>query len=94
MPKKKLAKTKNLVVETGEEKRFWVCDGRVLKNLRELADVLEKMPKDVFNHHVTKERNDFAIWVNDVFGDKKLAGGLKKAKTAKGAAKKIRTAIR
>jgi len=89
MFKKVLPKTKKVLINISPEKCFWVCDGQILKNLKELAESLKKMKKEVFNYHVTKEKNDFANWVKDVFGEEKLALELKKAKTSKTAAKKI-----
>jgi hypothetical protein len=46
----------------------------------ELKDSLEGMPDDVFKYHVTKEKNDFADWVEFVLGDSELATGLRKSK--------------
>ncbi len=86
-------KVKKVLVNTEPEKCFWVCNGQILKNLKELSESLEKMSDEVFKYHATKERNDFANWVKDVFGEEKLALDLKKAKTAKTAAKKIKAEI-
>ncbi len=86
-------KKKKLCVDTEPEKCFWVCDGSVLKNLCELAAALETMNEPTFKYHVNKEKNDFANWVRDVFGDQKLAKGLMKAKTAKATAKQVRARI-
>lgn len=89
MFKKVLPKTKKVLIDAELEKCFWLCDGQILKNLKELALALKKMKKEVFNYHVTKEKNDFVNWIKDVFGEEKLAFELKKTKTAKAAAKKI-----
>jgi len=89
MFKKVLPKTKKVLIDAEIEKCFWLCDGQILKNLKELAESLKKMKNEVFNYHVTKEKNDFTNWVKDVFGEEKLALELKKAKTAKASAKKI-----
>jgi len=67
--------------EAQNEKRFVLKDGRVLKDLVELAHALDYMSDDVFNHHVNQFRNDFGRWVADVFGEKELAASLDKAKT-------------
>ncbi len=72
---------------------FFLNDGRVLKSLKDLGKALKQMPSDVYKHHVNKHKNDFANWVNDVFGDDKLAKELKnfpKTKTAKIIAKRIK----
>ncbi len=91
--KPRIKKRSNPLVKIGPEKYFWLCDGQVLKNLKELAVALEKMNNDVFKDHVSGEKNDFALWVKDVFGEQKLATALRRAKTAKTAAKKIRASI-
>ncbi len=75
------------------EKCFWLYDGQVLRNLEELSQALEKMSDEVFKYHANKEKNDFANWVENIFGDRKLASDLKKVKTAKTAAKKVKIRI-
>ena len=67
------------------ENHFWVCDGRVLKNLYELRSAMRKMKKDIYSHHATDERNDFSNWVKDIMGDTKLAGDLSKAESKRAA---------
>ena len=34
---------------------------------------MEEIRDDIFFHHVTPNKNDFATWVNDVFKDKELS---------------------
>jgi hypothetical protein len=68
---------------------FWICDGRTLRNLGDLASALKDMNDDVFNYHVNKEKNDFAKWIHDVIGDKTLATSIAKLKTKGGIATKI-----
>lgn len=62
------------------EQCFWVTDGRVLSNLIELRDALASMTDDVFMYHVTKERNDFANWIEYVLEDAELAASFRKSK--------------
>jgi hypothetical protein len=61
--------------------------GLKAKNLRELADILKKVPDTVIYHHthhfleqhhyLTPEpSNDFAVWVSDALGDEALGEGL------------------
>lgn len=64
-----------------EEHYFVVVDGSALKSLKELAEALDSMSDDVFYYHVTKEKNDFANWVRDVFNEAELAEKLFNAKT-------------
>ncbi len=77
------------MADTEPEKSFWMCDGRTLKNLRELKEALETMDTEVWNNHVTAEKNDFANWVEGVFGDKQLGLSLRKVKSPKTAAKRV-----
>lgn len=60
---------------------FWVNNGPIIKNLDELAAAIRAMKKDVFAHHVNKEKNDFAKWVEGVIGDMKLASDLCKSRS-------------
>ena len=64
-------------------KRFELCNGEQIKTVYDLVKVLKDMDDDVFNHHVTDDRNDFYNWVNEVFfRDDKLAKLIKKSKTS------------
>lgn len=76
------------------EQYFRLNDGSQVKNLYELSKVLEKMPKNVFNHHVTEEKNDFSNWIKDIAGDKELAEKLIDVKTAKIMSKYINKRIK
>jgi hypothetical protein len=73
-------KAKNILSNVPEDKVFWVNDGGVLRNLKELQAALTKMSKETFKHHINKDRNDFKNWINDVIGDKNLAGSISKTK--------------
>lgn len=73
-----------LVCAQGEQ-CFWLTDGTVLKDLRELAAAFENMQRAVFLHHVSGERNDFAEWVEHVLQDASCAQKLRRSKTARGA---------
>ena len=72
------------------DKVFWRGDGKVIKNLRELASALEAMTEEIYLRHADGEKNDFGNWVNDVVGDATLAYQLKKAKTRVTAARRVR----
>lgn len=76
---KKVVK-KNLVY-ADLQKSFWVSNGQILDSLIALRDAFDAMEKDVYLYHVTKERNDFADWVEAVLTDSQCAKDLKKAKT-------------
>lgn len=63
------------------ENSLWIINGDILRSLRELIKELKIMNEEAFRFHVNKEKNDFAKWVREVIGDRKLAAKLRKAKT-------------
>lgn len=71
-----------LVCAEGEE-CFWTTDGKVLENLNELALAFGSMDEEVFLHHVTKDKNDFADWVEHVLQDAACATALRRARKPK-----------
>lgn len=77
--KSKKPAAKPLVVAK-EKECFWTNDGQVLKDLQELSVALDKMAEEVFKYHVTKERNDFADWVDSVLSDTACAEALRKSR--------------
>lgn len=79
-----------LTAEVEPEKAFWLNDGRMLKNLKELGQALETMDGALWNFHANAEKNDFASWVEDVFGQKQLGSALRKTKSARTAAKRVK----
>lgn len=89
---KKVAKkpsTKKILVTAKNEHSFWTKNGQIFNTLKALQLGLEKMDKAIYAHHVTKDRNDFALWVDAVLNDKDCATELSKAKTASSAAKVV-----
>ncbi|MBI2652046.1 hypothetical protein HYX00_01155 [Candidatus Woesearchaeota archaeon] len=66
------------LVNVRDENCFWSNDGQIIKNLAELPHALKRMKRQTFSYHVNKEKNDFATWVRDVFGDVDLADKLNK----------------
>jgi hypothetical protein len=72
-----------------QEKQFWCCDGRYLKNLQELEAALEKMTEETFRYHSNQTKSDFSNWVRDVIGDEKLSRDLQKSATREQAAKSV-----
>jgi len=63
------------------DKAFWLEDGRSLTNINELRAALKTMPPAMYKHHVQGSRNDFASWVEHVFGKKQLARAMRKIRT-------------
>ena len=75
------------------EKCFWVHDGPVLSSIADLSRVLKVMPPAQFFHHVNSEKNDFARWVEDVFGETMLARRLRRTKTRAGAYRVVQSFV-
>lgn len=82
-----------MMADIEPEKNFWLCDGRNLKNLKELAAAFEKMDNSVWNYHVTAEKNDFANWIEGVFGQSQLGASIRKAKSPRTAAKRVQSKL-
>jgi uncharacterized protein YeeX (DUF496 family) len=72
---------------------FKIHMGATVKNLEELADVLEVMDEATFKHHVTKEKNDFHNWVRDIITDVELSKKLLNTKKRKIAAEHVRKRV-
>ena len=75
-PKKVLKPTvkgHTLFAEISPERYFVMCDGRQVKDYKELADVLQLINDDMFSYHVNDTKNDFANWINDVFKEDDLS---------------------
>ena len=66
--------------DAAPEKVFFLVNGQQVKNVKELADVLERIEDHVFRHHVNEDKHDFAVWLRDVFGEIELAERLAKVK--------------
>ncbi len=62
-----------LAQDVPEDKYFILANGKPIKHVKELAEVLEHLEDHVFNHHVNPEQNDFHLWVREVFEDVQLA---------------------
>ncbi len=65
-----------LLGKVPEEYVFWCYDGRIFRDMKELAEGLVKMSDEVFAYHANPEKNDFSNWVRDVLKDEKLASDL------------------
>lgn len=88
-----MVKTKKIKAIKGDvepAKCFWLADGRSLKNLNELADLLDGGDLSIWEFHVTADKNDFANWIEGVFEDLALGKAVRKSKSPKTAAKRIR----
>jgi len=63
-------------VEVPLDKAFWVHDGPVAMNLKELRSAIEDMSDEQFEYHTARNGNDFARWIRDVLGDIDCADAL------------------
>ncbi|MFH1133572.1 MAG: hypothetical protein V1735_03715 [Nanoarchaeota archaeon] len=79
-------------VEAGKE--FVVVDGAHLRNLDDLALLLEVIEDVEFQHHVTVQKNDFATWVQDVIKDVELADALLGMGSAEAMSQEVKRRIR
>ena len=76
------------------DKKFFCVSGTAYANLRQLHVGLLTMKDEHFRHHVSAEKNDFARWVADVFGDAQLAAELGKVHSRALTAYKVGQRIR
>jgi two-component SAPR family response regulator len=76
-----------------EDKKFWVCDGRVLKNLNDLENALRTMNDGTYKYHVNGKKNDFYNWIKNVFNNSKLADEIRNSRNQLSAANKLKREI-
>jgi hypothetical protein len=79
-PKKTTPVKKQALTHARAKEAFWAKDGTIVSNLVELSEMLVTVPPEVFDHHVTRQKNDFADWVEHVLSDAELAKEMRKAK--------------
>ena len=68
---------KKRVIIKDPSKYFYFCNDKSARNITQFITVVKKLNDEEFNNHVNSEKNDFYNWVNDVIGDKELAGKLR-----------------
>ncbi len=68
-----------LLAKVPEQFVFWCNDGRILHDMKELAEALTSMTDETFAYYSNDYKKDFGNWVRDVIGDQKLAGDLDKS---------------
>ena len=74
-------KAKDRLGNVPEDKVFWVNDGKVLRNLKDIPAALVDMSEETFKYHVNKDKNDFKNWISDVVGDEKLARSIARTRS-------------
>ena len=72
---------------------FWFNNGPVVSSLEQMQKALSRVKKNTFTHHVNKKKNDLALWVQYVIGDKELAKKLKKNRTKQSAGKTLKSRV-
>ncbi len=68
---------------------FWLCTNQNLRSLAEISTALQKVDDDVFRYHVTRDKNDFEVWIRDTLKDKELAREIARVKTKETLVRKI-----
>ncbi len=91
---KKIKIKHNFLKEVPPDKKFFTIDGRELSNLIDLAFYLGICKKEHFDYHVKKSRNDFADWIENIIGDKKLARAIRKSRTPKSALRELTSRLK
>jgi hypothetical protein len=61
-----------MLENTKPENEFVLLGGGRIKNIVELGRELKQMSDDVFMHHVTQDKNDFANWIENCVKDERL----------------------
>ncbi|MCX5998030.1 MAG: hypothetical protein NTU41_00140 [Chloroflexi bacterium] len=78
-PKMTNEDAQRLLADVPQDYVFRCCDGRILKNMRELMAALDTMTEETFAYHSNQTKSDFSKWVADVMKDDKLAADLAKS---------------
>lgn len=66
-------KAEHLLRDVNTQHSFKLHLGTEIRNLSELAELLDVMSDASFAHHVSAKKNDFANWVREVVHDDELA---------------------
>jgi hypothetical protein len=80
---------KSWLGDVPDDKVFRFSDGRVARNMQELAAALREMSDDVFDNHLNGDKNDFSNWLSAVVGDTALAKDLRRVATQATAIRKV-----
>lgn len=71
------------------EVSFWLCTNHYIRSLKELSNSLDNISDDTFRYHVTKDKNDFEVWIRQSIKDKELSREISRIKTKETLARKI-----
>lgn len=83
----------SFLADVPKDKTFRTYLGPEIENLYGLADALETISNDSFNHHVTSQKNDFANWIRDVIKDEELANSVATIKNSTAMARIVKKRI-
>lgn len=72
---------------------FWFHMHLVAKNLEEFGAGVGTISDEVFEYHVSGQKNDLSRWVQEVIGDSTLAAGLAEVKSQHEAAAVVATRL-
>jgi hypothetical protein len=73
----KEAKLERVLAESiPPEKYFVLHSGICIRNIEELAHMLDTMSDADYSYHVNDAKNDFANWIRDVFNKPELADAI------------------
>jgi len=84
---------RKLFFDLPHKHKFWAKNGKEINNLTQLYECLVEMTEEIFKHHVTKNRDDFAKWVGEVLADTILARRMKSSRTKLGHVEAVRKRI-
>lgn len=68
--------SETLLNKVAQEHVFWFADGTSANSVKQLAERLKQADEKIFQHHVNETKNDFYVWVRDVFKHDALAADL------------------
>ncbi|MDO8480979.1 MAG: hypothetical protein Q7S65_04135 [Nanoarchaeota archaeon] len=71
---------KRVLSACSQDVAFYLCTGRYVNTLHQLAMSISVLSPPAFVYHVNAQKNDFAKWAQDVFGDDELARRLERTK--------------
>jgi hypothetical protein len=69
-----------VMVKAPDTNVFWCQDGRIFRDIKDLAEGLAAVSDETYAYHANTEKNDFSKWVREILNDDKLARDLEKAR--------------
>ncbi len=58
---------------TEHKRTFYLQGGKTINTLKGFAKELVGMPKEIYEHHVNNDKNDFSAWIKHSLGNESLA---------------------